>query len=64
MNKDLPQDPFRTPRLHNIFRDFIMNGKKCMTHKNAVVFYYEAIKITEIREQLLTRGGVYILRNF
>jgi len=34
MNKDLPQDPFRTPRLHNIFRDFIMNEKKCMTHKN------------------------------
>ena len=62
MNKDLP--PFRTPRLHNILREFIMNGKKCIHIKNAVVFYYEAIKITEMREKLLTRGGVYILQNF
>ena len=34
-----------------------------MTHKKCVVFYYEAIKITEMREKLLTRGGVYIFRN-
>ena len=32
MNTDLPLNPFRTPRLHNIFRD-LMNGKKCLTHK-------------------------------
>ena len=63
MNKDLPPNPFRTPRLHDIFLDFIMNGKKCMTHKK-LVFYYEAIKITEMREKSLARGGVYILWNF
>ena len=32
--------------------------------KNAVVFYYEANIIIEMREKLLTRGGVYILRYF
>ena len=32
--------------------------------KNAVVFYYEAKIIIEMRENLLTRGGVYILRDF
>ena len=32
--------------------------------KNAVVFHYEAKKIIEMREKLLTRGGVYILRDF
>ena len=31
--------------------------------KNAVVFYYEAKIIIEMREKLLTRGGVYILRD-
>ena len=29
-----------------------------------VVFYYEAKRITEMLEELLTRGGVNILRNF
>ena len=32
--------------------------------KNAVVFYYEAKIIIEMQEKLLTRGGVYILRDF
>ena len=32
--------------------------------KNAVVFYYQAKIIIEMREKLLTRGGVYILRDF
>ena len=32
--------------------------------KNAVVFYDEAKIIIEMREKLLTRGGVYILRDF
>ena len=32
--------------------------------KNAVVFYYEAKIIIEMRKILLTRGGVYILRDF
>ena len=32
--------------------------------KNAVVFYDEAKMIIEMREKLLTRGGVYILRDF
>ena len=32
--------------------------------KNAVVFYFEAEIIIEMREKLLTRGGVYILRDF
>ena len=30
----------------------------------ASVFYYEAKLIIEMREKLLTRGGVYILRDF
>ena len=30
---------------------------------NAVVFYYEAKIIFEMREKLLTLGGVYILRD-
>ena len=54
MNKDLPPNPFRTPQLHNIFSDFIMNGRKCMTHKKRGRFYLEARKITEMREKLLT----------
>ena len=32
--------------------------------ENADVFYYEAKIIIEMREKLLTRGGVYILRDF
>ena len=28
------------------------------------IFYYEAKMIIEMREKLLTRGGVYILRGF
>ena len=32
--------------------------------KNADIFYNEAKIITEMQEKLLTRGGVYILRNF
>ena len=32
--------------------------------KNAVVFYYDAKIIIEMREKLLTRSGVNILRDF
>ena len=32
--------------------------------KNAVVFYYDAKIMIEMREKLLTRGSVYILRDF
>ena len=32
--------------------------------KNVVVFYYEAKIIIQMREKLLTRRSVYILRNF
>ena len=32
--------------------------------KNAVVFYNEAKIIIEMREKLLTRGGIYILHDF
>ena len=53
MNKDLPLNPFRTSQLHNIFR-FIMNGKKCMTHKMRGRFllwsdknYWDARKIID-----------------
>ena len=35
--------------------------KKIWHIRNAVVFYYEE-KISDMREQLLTRGAVYILR--
>ena len=32
--------------------------------KNVVVIYYEAKTIIEMQDKLLTRGGVYILRDF
>ena len=32
--------------------------------KIAVVFYYEVEIVIEMQEQLLTRGGVYILYDF
>ena len=32
--------------------------------KNAVDFYYETKIIIDMREKLLTRGGVYFLRDF
>ena len=50
-------------RIHKEIRCFIIVRKKCDI-KNAVVFYYEAKIIIEMREKSLTRGGVYILRDF
>ena len=51
--------------IHKEIRCFILVRRKLMWHiKNAVVFYYEAKIIMEMREKLPTRGGVYILRTF
>ena len=52
-------------RIHKEIRCFINVRRKKMWHiKNAVVFYYEAKIIIEMRKKLLTRGGVYFLRDF
>ena len=51
-------------QIHKEIRCIIIVRKKMWHIKNAVVFYYEAKIIIEMREKLLTRGGVYILRNF
>ena len=51
-------------RIPKVICCFILVRKKKLHIKNAVVFYYEAKIIIEMREKLLTRGGVYILRDF
>ena len=58
MNKDLPPNPFRTPRLQYFLR-LIMNWKKCMTHKKRGRFllwsdknYWDARKIIDTRWRL------------
>ena len=38
--------------------------KKNVTYKKCGCFFYEAKMIIEMREKLLTRGGVYILCDF
>ena len=48
-------------RFHYNFRAFIVNGKQLLRNENN---NWDVKIITEKKKKLLTRGGVYILRDF